>query len=110
NKSVLTCVSVLLALVAQTSAHAMPSVALGVKGTPKRSDVQRPSTAKPCGNIAIAANLDTSTAIAAAADGSVVMKVQNCFGADGSTSVSVQVDQTGTGNKFVAAKVTKNGN
>jgi hypothetical protein len=54
------------------------SIALGVKGAPQRSDVQRPSTAKPCGSIAIAANLDTSTAIAAAADGTVTMNVQNC--------------------------------
>ncbi|KAJ7812091.1 hypothetical protein B0H14DRAFT_1462850 [Mycena olivaceomarginata] len=39
------------------------------------------------------------------------MKVQNFnAGGDGSTSVSVEVDQTGTGKKFVAGKVTKNGN
>jgi hypothetical protein len=58
--------------------HISRSIALGVKGTPQRSDVQRPSTAKPCGSIAIAANLDTSTAIPAAADGTVTMNVQNC--------------------------------
>jgi hypothetical protein len=32
-----------------------------------------------------------------------------CSGADGSRSVSVLVDPTGTGKNFVAAKVTKNG-
>jgi hypothetical protein len=32
------------------------------------------------------------------------------MGGDSSTSVSVQVDETGTGKKFVAGKVTKNGN
>jgi len=111
NRSVLACASIFLALAAQTSAHAMPSIALGVKGTPQRSDVQRPSTATPCGTIAIASNLDTSTAIPAAADGTVTMNVQNFnAGADGSTSVSVEVDETGVGNKFVAGKVTTNGN
>ncbi|KAJ6461026.1 hypothetical protein C8R45DRAFT_912525 [Mycena sanguinolenta] len=111
NKSVLACASIFLALAAQTSAHAMPSIALGVKGTPQRSDVQRPSTASPCGSIAIASNLDTSTAIPAAADGTVTMNVQNFnAGADGSTSVSVQVDATGVGNKFVAGTVKTNGN
>jgi len=111
NKSVLACASIFLALAAQTSAHAMPSIALGVKGTPQRSDVQRPSTAKPCGTIAIASNLDTSTAIPAAADGTVTMNVQNFnAGADGSTSVSVQVDSTGAGTKFVAGTVKTNGN
>ncbi|KAJ7702678.1 hypothetical protein B0H17DRAFT_923183, partial [Mycena rosella] len=87
------------------------SPALGVKGTPQRSDVQRPSTASPCGNVNIASNLDTSTAVAAAADGTVTFQVQNFnAGADGSTSVSVQVDPTGAGKKFVAATVKTNGN
>ncbi|KAJ6523857.1 hypothetical protein B0H19DRAFT_646931 [Mycena capillaripes] len=109
NKFVLA--SMFLTLAAQTSAHAIPNPALGVKGTPKRSDTQRPSTAKPCGKIDIATNLDTSTAIPAAADGTVTLQVQNFNpGADGSTSVSVEVDETGTGNKFVPATVTKNGN
>ncbi|KAJ6578103.1 hypothetical protein B0H19DRAFT_1208091 [Mycena capillaripes] len=132
GKSVLACASILLALAAQTSAHAMPSVALGVTGAPQRSDVQRPSTNAPCGNIDPTTTLDTSTAIAAAADGSITMKVQVCknceygttitrltnlsrvqnfnAGADGSTSVSVSVDQTGTGKSFVAGTVTTNGN
>ncbi|KAF8177056.1 hypothetical protein K438DRAFT_63088 [Mycena galopus ATCC 62051] len=111
GKSVLACASLFLALAAQTSAHAMPSIALGVKGTPVRSDVQRPSTASPCGSVDIATNLDTSTAIPAAADGSVTMNVQNFnAGADGSTSVAVNVDQTGTGKSFVAGTVTTNGN
>ncbi|KAJ7812090.1 hypothetical protein B0H14DRAFT_2459252, partial [Mycena olivaceomarginata] len=111
KKSTLALTSIFLALAAQTSAHAIPNPALGVKGTPQRSDVQRPSTAKPCGNVDITSKLDTSTAIAAAADGSVTLKVQNFnAGADGSTSVSVEVDQMGTGKKSVAGKVTKNGN
>ncbi|KAJ7856906.1 hypothetical protein B0H13DRAFT_1641242, partial [Mycena leptocephala] len=110
NKSLLACASIILALAAQTSAHAMPNPALGIKGAPQRSDTQRPTTAKPCGNVDIASNLDTSTAIAAAADGTVTMNVENCIGTDGSTSVSVEVDQTGTGKKFAPATVTTNGN
>ncbi|KAJ7503268.1 hypothetical protein B0H11DRAFT_1630707, partial [Mycena galericulata] len=87
------------------------SPALGVKGTPARSDVQRPSTAQPCGTINPATTLDTSTAIPAAADGSVTMSVTNFnAGADGSTSVAVQVDATGTGKSFVAGTVSTNGN
>ena len=96
-KSFLACASVFLALAAQTSAHACSkcvpshfsfrsvfeqelnsSPALGVKGTPKRSDVQRPSTAKPCGTINPATTIDTSTAVAAGADGSVTFQVVNC--------------------------------
>lgn len=111
GKSVLAYASLFLALAAQTSAHAMPSIALGVSGAPTRNDVQRPSTAKPCGTIDPATTLDTSTAIPVAADGSVTMNVQNFnAGADGSTSVSVQIDQTGTGKSFVAGTVTTNGN
>ncbi|KAJ7148739.1 hypothetical protein C8R43DRAFT_515796 [Mycena crocata] len=111
NASVLACASVLLALAAQTSAHAIPSPALGVKGTPKRGDVQRPSNQKPCGNINPANTIDSSTAVPVAGDGSVTINVLNFnAGGDGSTSVSVQVDATGTGNKFVAGTVKTNGN
>ncbi|KAJ7734822.1 hypothetical protein B0H16DRAFT_1676759 [Mycena metata] len=111
GKSVLACASVLLALAAQTSAHAIPSPALGVKGTPARSDVQRPSTAKPCGSIDPATTIDTSTAIPAAADGTVTMTVTDFnAGADGSRSVAVQVDASGKGTSFVAGTVSKNGN
>ncbi|KAJ7621036.1 hypothetical protein FB45DRAFT_692671, partial [Roridomyces roridus] len=86
------------------------SPALGVKGTPVRSDVQRPSTAQPCGSINPANTIDTSTAIAVAADGTVTMQVLNCAGADGSTDVSVQVDETGLGKSFKAGTVKTNGN
>ncbi|KAJ7687662.1 hypothetical protein B0H14DRAFT_3533941 [Mycena olivaceomarginata] len=64
-----------------------------------RPQWRRQSRLAPC--------LNTSTAITAAADGSVTLKVQNFnAGADGSTSISVEVDQTGMGKKFV----TGNGN
>ncbi|KAJ6617032.1 hypothetical protein B0H10DRAFT_1716125, partial [Mycena sp. CBHHK59/15] len=108
--SILTSASLVLALVLQAHAHAMPSPALGVKGLPARSDVQRPSTNAPCGNVNIAQNLDSSTAVPAEADGTVMLNITNYnAGADGSRSVSVMVDPTGTGKKFVAAKVTTNG-
>jgi hypothetical protein len=97
KKSILALTTIFLALAVQTSAHAIPKRVyllyasycnvngptffqphLGVKGTPKQSNVQRPSTAKLCRILDIVSNLDASTAIAAAADGTVTMKVQNC--------------------------------
>ncbi|KAJ6615810.1 hypothetical protein B0H10DRAFT_1707961, partial [Mycena sp. CBHHK59/15] len=108
-RSVLACAS-LLALAAQTSGQAIPIPALGVSGTPALSDVQSPSTAEPCGTIDPTTAIDSSTPIAAAADGTVTMTVQNFdTGADGSTDVSVQVDATGKGTSFVAATVNTNG-
>jgi hypothetical protein len=58
-----------LALMSSVNAHAVVAPALGVRGNPARSDVQRPSPAKPCGNINIAQNFDTSTAVKANAKG-----------------------------------------
>jgi len=108
--NVLKSATLVLALALYANAHAMPSPALGVQGVPTRNDVQRPSTSAPCGNTDIASNIDTSTAVPAAADGSVVLNITNYnAGADGSRSVSVLVDPTGTGKNFVSAKVTKNG-
>ncbi|KAJ7224939.1 hypothetical protein B0H12DRAFT_1193444 [Mycena haematopus] len=102
----------LLLLVAHASAHAMPSPALGVAGIPVRNDVQRPSTAQPCGSVPIAANINNSTAVPVEADGMTVMLNATNFnaGADGSRSVSVLVDPTATGKNFTQATVTKNGN
>ncbi|KAJ7224930.1 hypothetical protein B0H12DRAFT_1077936 [Mycena haematopus] len=105
----------LLLLVAHASAHAIPSPALGVTGVPVRNDVQRPSTAQPCGSVPIAANLNNSTAVPVEADGMTVMLNDVCLhdlysGADGSRSVSVLVDPTATGKNFTKATVTKNGN
>jgi len=59
----------LLCFTTSVNAHAIVSPPLGVKNTPTRDDVQRPSTAKPCGNVNIAQTIDTSTSLAAAADG-----------------------------------------
>ena len=59
----------LFALTSSVNAHAAISPALGVKGTPSRNDVQRPSTNKPCGNVDIGKTLDSSTAVPADASG-----------------------------------------
>ncbi|KAJ7498246.1 hypothetical protein B0H11DRAFT_1999186 [Mycena galericulata] len=108
--SIFTSAALVLALALQANAHAMPSPALGVAGIPARSDVQRPSTSAPCGSVNIASSINNSTAIPVEADGSVMFNMTNFnAGADGSRSVSVMVDPTGTGKKFVAAKVTTNG-
>lgn len=58
----------------QVNAHAAIAPALGVAGTPARSDVQRPSTASPCGKADVA-QAATAQAVAAGADGSVTMTV-----------------------------------
>ncbi|EIM88837.1 uncharacterized protein STEHIDRAFT_53738 [Stereum hirsutum FP-91666 SS1] len=96
--------------VAQVNAHAAIAPALGVSGNPVRNDVQRPSTATPCGTVNIAQNIDTSTAIPLT--GSTFQATVTDFnaGADGSRSVSAQVDATGAGKSFTAATVTTNGN
>jgi hypothetical protein len=64
-----------LGLVLHVSAHAAIAPALGVSGTPARSDVQRPSANAECGNINIANNLDSSQASVAAANGTFATTV-----------------------------------
>ena len=59
----------LLASISSANAHAGVSPALGVKGQMTRNDVQRPSTGSPCGNVNIAQNLDSSTAVPADENG-----------------------------------------
>ncbi|PSS36964.1 hypothetical protein EW026_g2070 [Hermanssonia centrifuga] len=102
--------ALVMGLTLQVQAHAIISPALGVTGTPVRNDVQRPSTASPCGSVNIAKTLDTTTPIVAAADGSFTTNITNFnAGKDGSRQVTATVDATGTGSKFVAATVTENG-
>ena len=60
---------ILLALTSSVNAHAAVSPALAVNGAPVRNDVQRPSSAEPCGNVNIAQNLDSSTPVQALANG-----------------------------------------
>lgn len=103
---------VLLALLPASYAHAIASPPLGVKGTPTRSDVKRPSANQPCGaGVNIASSLDTSTAVAADANGNVKVTVTSFNGGpDGSTKVAAKVDPSGTGNNFVEMTVSVNGN
>ncbi|KAF8155571.1 hypothetical protein B0H34DRAFT_675744 [Crassisporium funariophilum] len=103
--------ALVLALCLQAHAHAAVSPVLGVSGTPVRGNVERPSTANPCGSgVNIASELDSSTAVAASAAG-VVNAVAINFngGADGSRKVTAKVDATGKGTNFVAMTVTTNG-
>jgi hypothetical protein len=71
--------AVIFALGLQVNAHAGVAPALGVQGKLTRKDVQRPSTAKPCGKIALT-NIDTSTPVIAAADGTMTIDVTNFNG------------------------------
>ncbi|KAG8709769.1 hypothetical protein FRC09_000477 [Ceratobasidium sp. 395] len=99
---------VVAALAAHVLGHAMVTPALGVAGTPKRSDTQRPSTAKPCGNIALS-KIDSSKAITM--NGNSFNADATNFNAkkDGSMQFTAQVDQTGTGKNLKPATITKNG-
>ncbi|KAL1948978.1 hypothetical protein VTO73DRAFT_10784 [Trametes versicolor] len=110
SKSFIAAATVLLGLTLQAHAHAGVTPALGVKANFARANVQRPSTAKPCGSINVAQNLDASTPIVAKADGTFVATITNFnAGTDGSRQVTAKVDGTGVGKTFTAATVTKNG-
>jgi len=101
---------VFVTLSAQVHAHAAIAPVLGLSGPPLRSDVQRPSTATPCGSTNIAANIDTPTPVAAAADGTFTVTATNFnAGKDGSRQVALTVDATGVGKSFVAGTVSQNG-
>jgi len=102
-----------LALCHQVTSHALVTPPLGVKGTPVRADVQRPSSANPCG----AAVTDISTAIDSAMP--VVVNANGSFhvtgtsfngGTDGSLKFKGQVDSSGNGTHFVSMPITMNGN
>nr|GAT42574.1 predicted protein [Mycena chlorophos] len=104
-------IAIVLALALNVHAHASPVPMLGVSGIPTRNDVQNPSTGSPCGKINIAETINSSASVAMEADGRTakINVTDYNAGADGSRSVSVLVDPTGTGKHFVAANVTKNG-
>jgi len=102
-------VTVLLACSLQVNAHAAFAPALGVTGTLARSDALRAKG--NCGGANVGA-INTSTAVAAAADGSFTVTAQNFNGgADGSRKVaSASVDATGAGKTFSGTvTITKNG-
>lgn len=64
-------------LALNVQAHALIAPAIGVTGTGVRSDVKRPTNARPCGNVNIANSLASSTAVSANADGSFSMTITN---------------------------------
>ena len=99
---------VLAALSTSVLGHAGVTPALGVSGKITRNAVQRPSTAKPCGNAALSA-INTSTAVALNGNSFTVTATNFNGGRDGSTQFTAQVDATGRGTAFKAATVTKNG-
>jgi len=100
--------ALVLTFTAQAHAHAAVSPALGVNGAPKRNNAQRIRGA-PCGNTNVAATIDSSASVNAAADGSFSVTAINFNGGrDGSRQFTMSVDANGSG-KFVAGKVTKNG-
>lgn len=70
-------VALVLALSLQVHGHAAIVPVLGVTGTPARSDVQRPSTASPCGKTNPATAIDASTPVVAAANGQFKVTVTN---------------------------------
>ncbi|QRV96159.1 hypothetical protein RhiJN_24177 [Ceratobasidium sp. AG-Ba] len=99
---------VLAAFATTVLGHAQVLPPMGINGTPKRSDTQRPSNAKPCGNIALS-KIDSSKTIAMNgntfnADATNFNKAK-----DGSMQFTATFDATGTGKGFKAATITKNG-
>jgi len=103
--------AVVLALSLQVNAHCEITPALGTGATPARKDVQRPSAAKPCGNVAISTQaLDTATPVVADAQGNMVVTATSFNGGtDGGRQVTLQVDPTGTGKSFQAVTIATNG-
>ena len=59
----------LLALTSSVNANAVVTPPLSVQGTPGASDVQQPSDGKPCGNIPISQNIDSSQTVQANSNG-----------------------------------------
>jgi hypothetical protein len=67
----------LLALTSSTNAQVIIVPALGVNGSPGLGDVQHPSTDKPCGNVIISQDLDSSTPVAVDASGTFSPLITN---------------------------------
>ena len=119
-----------LSLSYQVSGHAIVTPALGVTGTPARSDVTKPSTNTPCGKgVNVASAISGSTAVQASGNAFTVsvtnfngwvvlflIQIINLFifvfifnssGKDGSTElVKSSIDPSGTGNSFTGGSVT----
>jgi len=102
-----------LALCHQVTSHAIVTPALGVKGTAKRANVQRPSSASPCGaNVNNISNaIDSAMTVVVNANGSFnVNGTSFNGGTDGSLKFKGQVDSSGNGTHFVSMTINMNGN
>ncbi|PAV15504.1 hypothetical protein PNOK_0926800 [Pyrrhoderma noxium] len=97
-----------LSLSYQVSGHAIVTPALGVTGTPARSDVTKPSTNTPCGKgVNVASAISGSTAVQASGNAFTVSVTNFNGGKDGSTElVKSSIDPSGTGNSFTGGSVT----
>ncbi|EJC99808.1 uncharacterized protein FOMMEDRAFT_127988 [Fomitiporia mediterranea MF3/22] len=93
--------------------HAIVTPALGVSGTPVRSDVTRPSSNAPCGQgVNVANAIAGSTAVKANGNAFTVTVTNFNGGKDGSTQITdTSIDPSGTGDSFTGGSVTitKNG-
>ena len=70
--------SFVLALSVYANAHTLMTPALGVQGAGARSDVQvLGKKGASCGDMDVAANIDTSTPVAAAPDGTFTVTATN---------------------------------
>ncbi|KAI0358034.1 hypothetical protein OH77DRAFT_1373086, partial [Trametes cingulata] len=102
-----------LCLSISLQAHAQAAIfpALGVRGTPSRSDVQRPSKHGECGKVDIHKAIDSSQAVQADGNGKFSVKVLNFeTGKDGSRELTeALVDPTGKGSSFESVKIVQNG-
>ncbi|KAG8741062.1 hypothetical protein FRC10_003402 [Ceratobasidium sp. 414] len=99
---------VVAALASHVLGHAVVQPVLGVAGAAKRSDTQRPSTAKPCGKTALS-TIDSSSAIAMTGTTFTANATNFNANKDGSLRFTAQFDVTGAGTSFRAANITKNG-
>jgi hypothetical protein len=102
-----------LALCHQVASHAIVTPALGVKGTAKRADVQRPNSASPCGAGVndISTAIDSAMTVVANANGSFQVTGTSFNGGnDGSLQFKGQVDSSGNGTHFVSMPISMNGN
>ena len=77
SKSAIAVVVLMLGASVQVEAHATIAPMLGLGRTPQRNDVQRPTDAKPCGNVDIASTFDTTETIAVKSDRTFSAFVQN---------------------------------
>ncbi|KAK7438905.1 hypothetical protein VKT23_017832 [Stygiomarasmius scandens] len=105
-------ITLVLALSAHVKGHTLMTPALGVDGAGARSDVQvLGRKGASCGDMNVASNIDTSTPVAAAPDGTFTVTATNFNRRrDGSRELTATADSTGTGSSFNApVTIAQNG-